>query len=50
MSHDYLLHENTAAQFTVATATVLDTLLMTVMNAADRKKVSDANIFHIQLF
>lgn len=35
-------HENTVAQFIVATAkvldTLLDTLLMTVMNAADRKK------------
>lgn len=30
--------ENTVAHFTVATVIVLGTLLMTVMNAADRQK------------
>lgn len=33
----YYLYANTVAQFT-ATVTVLDTLLVPVMNAADRKK------------
>lgn len=33
----YHLYANTLAEFT-ATVTVLDTLLMAVMNAADRKK------------